>query len=54
MRKKTGFQVRAVIKQQRLLCRILEGAALVAAGGMGLRRYDANGGDGEDRRRRTS
>ena len=41
-------------KQQRLLCRILDGAALVAAGGMRPRHYDDNGGGGGDRRRRMS
>ena len=52
-RKKPDFRATEVIKQQRQLCQILGGAALVAAGGMGLQRYDANGGGGGDRRRRT-
>ena len=52
--KKPDFRALAVIKQQRRLCRIFGGAALVAAGEMGLRRYDANGGGVGDRRRRTS
>ena len=38
------------MKQQRLLCWILGGADLVAAGGMRPRHYDANGGGGGDRR----
>ena len=44
----------AAIKQQQLLCRILGGAALVAAGGMRPRHINANGGGGGDWRRRTS
>ena len=50
----SDFRATAAIKQQRLLCYILYGADLVAAGGMWPRHYDANGGDGGDRRRRTS
>ena len=47
-RKIQGFRSTAAIKQQRRLCRILVGAAFVVAGGMRLRRYDADdGGDGE-------
>ena len=52
--KKPDFRAPAVIKQQRGLCRVFGGAALVAAEEMGLRRYDANGGGVGDRRRRTS
>ena len=48
------FRDTVAINQQRLLCRILGGAAWVAAGGMRPRHYDANGGGGGDRRRRTS
>ena len=48
------FRDTAAIKQQRLFCRILGGAALFAAGGMRPWHYDANGGGGADRWRRTS
>ena len=51
---KPGFQSTAAIKQQRQLCQILEGSALVAAGGMGLQHYNANGGGGGYWRKRTS
>ena len=40
------FGATAAIKQQRLFCRILGGAALVAAGGVRARHYDANDGGG--------
>ena len=42
------------IKQQRLLCRILGGAALVAAGEIRPQHYDANGGGGGVRQKSTS
>ena len=48
------FRATADIKQQRLLCRILGGPALVATGGMRPRHYDDNSVGGGDRRRRTS
>ena len=48
------FRATAAIKQQLLFCRILGGAALVAAGGMRPRHYDANSVGGGDRWRRTS
>ena len=46
------FETQRPLKQQRLLFRIFGGAALVAAGGIRPRHYDANGGGGGDRRRR--
>ena len=52
--KKPDFRAPAVIKQQRRLCWIFEGAALVAEVELGIRRYDANGGGIGYWRRRTS
>ena len=52
--KKTFFRATVAVKQQRKLCRILGGAALVAREGMRSRHYDANGGDGGDKRKRRS
>ena len=42
----SDFRATAAIKQQRLLYRILGWAALVAAGGIGVCRYNANSGGG--------
>ena len=44
--KKTDFWDTAAIKQQRQFFRILGGVDLVATEGMGVRRYDDNGGGG--------
>ena len=52
--KKIDSRAIAAIKPQRRLCRILLGEDLVAAGGMELRHYNADGGGGWDRRSRTS
>ena len=52
--KKTDFGATAAIKQQRQLCRIWGGAALVTAGGMRLWSYDADVGGGRERKRRKS
>ena len=46
--KKNGFLTHSGHKQQQRLCRILGGVDLVAAGEMGIWRYDANGGGGGD------
>ena len=43
---KLGFGATSSIKQQRRLCGIWGGAALVAAGGVNLRNYGSDGGGG--------
>ena len=48
------FRATVATNPQRLLCRILGGAALLAEGGMRLRHYDDNSGGCGDWRRRTS
>ena len=53
-KKKQVFLSTAAIKQHQRLCRILVGAAFVAAGGMRIRRYDADDGGGGEHWRRTS
>ena len=47
-----GFGATATIKLQRQLCRILGGVDLVVTWGMQLRRYNADGEDGGDWKRR--
>ena len=52
--RKSDFGATAVIIEQRRLCRIFGGEALVAAGGMRLRHYDADDKSSGEWRRRTS